>query len=177
MTARLARLAPGGYYDAFPSLSMVKLASDVGAMACFGQDPQHVLPELRRKTNRDHSVHVDHMVSGGSINYHLAFAPGLTPEQSRAIVRDMEREQRRQQTDADRQREALMLEKSRAAKYAEAESDQSELQQLNQRLFALRGRLESKTLPSKALPPSGPPASQPDAAPTRAERLAALLVQ
>ena len=81
-------------------------------MADFGLERRYVLPELRRRTFRDHSVHPETMVGpDGELNLHLAFVPGLTPTQSRAILRDMEREQRRQVAEAEMQHTMLQQEK------------------------------------------------------------------
>jgi hypothetical protein len=109
-------------------------------MAHLGFSSQYVLPELRTKPFIEHRVHRELMVEpDGQLNVHLAFAPGLTTGQSRAMVRDMEREQRRQFQDADRQRQQLLREKQLQAQSAAAASEQSELQLLTRRgVAALR---------------------------------------
>jgi hypothetical protein len=130
-------------------------------MAHLGFSSQYVLPELRTKPFIEHRVHRELMVEpDGQLNVHLAFAPGLTTGQSRAMVRDMEREQRRQFQDADRQRQQLLREKQLQAQSAAAASEQSELQLLTQRLFAVRGRLESKvTIAEASVSPKRPSAT------------------
>jgi protein involved in polysaccharide export with SLBB domain len=158
-------------------------------MAALGQAPQFVMPPLRTRTVfKDHGVHRDHMVAedGETLNIHLAFAPGLTPSQSRAIVRDMEREQRRIASDADRQRAHLARQKELAESAATASTEQSELMVLSQRLFAISGRLQSKAAIAgrpdigEAAAATSSAATRKSAAPpadamTREERLAALL--
>lgn len=114
-------------------------------MSRLGLPPRYTLDDLRRKPMTAHGIHEDFFVDDENrLNLMLVGLQGLSGVQSRVLLRDMERVQRRRSADADRSKQLLEMQKRQQEQAIATQNEQSELQLLATKYHAVSGRLTSK---------------------------------